>query len=212
MNRKDPARILEFFRELRDCLLIVEGRKDAKSLNTLDLTNILAINGRPLITVADKVAELAAGNTGDEVARNKGGYSDIIILTDFDREGRHIAARLGRLLRAHKIHPNQRLRSRIMNLGFNRIEDIKMESILALGKRSTRARRSLTTERNARRRRSRLIEKGAFGRRGLPVEKIRGDDYVKAGSDIDEIRDKGIDKGKGSRGKAGHHRSGVRSD
>jgi 5S rRNA maturation endonuclease (ribonuclease M5) len=174
MNRKDPARILEFFRELRDCLLIVEGRKDAKSLNTLDLTNILAINGRPLITVADKVAELAAGNTGDEVARNKGGYSDIIILTDFDRKGRDIAARLGRLLRARKIHPNQRLRSRIMSFGFNKIEDITMDSILRLGMRN---------------------RKFTAGAHGKPAGKKEGDDYVKTSSDFNEIRHKGGDKG-----------------
>ena len=110
MNRRNPERILEFFRGIEDCLLIVEGKRDAKALNTLGLKNILPINGRPLIAIVDIVAEL----------RGNHGYSDIIILTDFDREGRHIAARLSRLLRAHKIHPNQRLRSRIMAFGFNK--------------------------------------------------------------------------------------------
>ena len=122
MKKGNPEEILGFFRKIEDCLLIVEGKKDAKALNTLGITNILAINRRPLIAIVEKVAEL----------RDIQVYSDIIILTDFDREGRHIAARLSRLLRAHRIHPNQRLRSRIMNFGFNKIEDIKMDSIMKI--------------------------------------------------------------------------------
>jgi 5S rRNA maturation endonuclease (ribonuclease M5) len=121
MIKPDPEKILEFFGEIGDCLLIVEGKKDAKALNTLGLTNILAINGKPLITIAEKVA------IGDLT-----GYSDIIILTDFDREGRRIAAKISRLLRAHKMHPNQRLRSCIMKFGFSKIEEFKMETILKM--------------------------------------------------------------------------------
>ena len=124
MNRRNPEAI-EAFKEMRECLIIVEGKKDAKALNTLDLRNILSIDGKPLITIAEAVEKKRANHM----------YSDIIILTDFDREGRHIAARLTRLLRARKIHPNQRLRYRIMKFGFNRIEDIKMERILGIEKR-----------------------------------------------------------------------------
>ena len=123
MDRKNPEKIIEFFRGIGECLLIVEGKRDARALNTLGLKNILPINGRPLNAIVDLVADL----------RESHQYSDIIVLTDFDREGRHIAGRLGALLRAHRIHPNQRLRSRIMNFGFNKVEDIKMDSILKIG-------------------------------------------------------------------------------
>ncbi len=123
MKRFDPEKVLEFFAKLKDCLLIVEGKKDAKSLNTLDLTNILAINGRPLTTVAEKVAEMRERAS---VWR----YSDTIILTDFDKEGRKLAARLSVEIRARNILPNQQLMSRVMNFGFNKIEDIKLDSVL----------------------------------------------------------------------------------
>lgn len=190
MRRRSPEGLLEFFRDIGDCLLIVEGKRDAKALNTLGLKNILAINGRPLTAIVDRVAGLMANHkahTGGGVAGEEG-ISDIIVLTDFDREGRHIAARLSRLLRAHRIHPNQRLRSRIMNFGFNMIEDIKMESIMALGRNNAGARLSMKHERK------------------------RGDDYVKTRSNFNKIRDKGLDKGKGHRGEAGHHRRSVRTD
>ena len=175
MNRKDPEKILEFFRELRGCLLIVEGKKDTKALNTLELTNILAINGRPLISIAEMVTKMR-------------GYSDIIILTDFDREGRRIASTLSRLLRAHKIHPNQRLRSCIMKFGFSKIEEFKMETILKMKKQTRKARPS----------------GGRF--------KKRGDVYVKTGSNVNKIRCKGNYKSKRCSGEAGYHRSGVRPD
>lgn len=188
MRNRDPEKVLEFFREIEDCLLIVEGKKDAKSLNTLGLTNILAINGRPLIEIVEKVARsMEKSQPGAEGSRGKGKYSDIIILTDFDREGRHIAGRLSRLLRAYKIHPNQRLRGRVMNFGFNKVEDIKMESILKIGER-LRVTKSL--DRKVR----------------------RGDDYVKVGSNVNKIRNKSVNKGKRRGGKARHHRSGVWSD
>lgn len=215
MNRRDPERVLEFFGGVGDCLLVVEGKRDARALNTLGLKNILAINGRPLIAIVDMVAGLKANHK----------YSDIIVLTDFDREGRHMATRLGKLLRAYKIHPNQRLRSRIMKFGFNKIEDIRMDSILALGGKSACGRRSLPIENSACGWRRHPIEKSTYRQQGflkgsacrgaavrLPIEKERGDDYVKAGSNFNKIRDKGFDKGEGRRGKAGHHRCGVRSD
>ncbi len=204
MNRRNPERMLEFFSGIRDCLLIVEGKSDVKALNTLGLKNILAINGRPLAAIVDMVAGLKVNykvHAGGE-ATGETGISDIIVLTDFDREGRHIAARLSKLLRAHKIHPNQRLRSRIMDFGFNKIEDIKMDSILRMGEcmRATAHNRVMESP----------TGKLASDRKVL--ERIRGDDYVKTGSNFNKIRDKGFDKGKGRSGKAGHHRRGVRPD
>jgi 5S rRNA maturation endonuclease (ribonuclease M5) len=183
MKKRDPERIIEFFRELKDYLLIVEGKRDVRALNTLGLTNILAINGRPLIAIVDKVAEIRDSHKVHTVPERDGltGKSDIIILTDFDREGRHIAARLSRLLRAHKIHPNQRLRSRIMNLGFNKVEDIRMDSILA-------------------------------SHSGRIEKRRKGDDYVKASSNLNKVRSKSNDKGKRSGRETRYNRCGVRSD
>jgi 5S rRNA maturation endonuclease (ribonuclease M5) len=213
MKNINTEKVLEFFRKLEDCLLIVEGKRDVRALNTLGLTNILAINGRPLIAIVEMVAELMDSQASKSLERKEPrviasdevtgfeSISDIIILTDFDKEGRRIAGRLLRLLRAHKISPNQRLRLRIMNLGFNKIEDITMDSILASNKSVCGGRRL-------------PVEKSVCGRRSLPIKRLRkeGDDYVKTSSNVHKIRGKGVNKGKGSGRKAGHHRSGVWSD
>lgn len=207
-RKPDAEEVLEFFgKEVRPCLVIVEGKKDAKALNTLDVTNIIPVNGRSLSKVAEHAAQLLGmglqgspepperagspyghkagkardpGNQGKHPGRDTQGagkkYSDIIILTDFDREGRHIAARLSVLLRARRIHPNQRLRSRIMAFGFNKIEDFKMDSILRLGREPKRCPARALRNKN----------------------KERGDFHVKASSNIHEIRDKGRDKGQRS--------------
>ena len=128
MKSRDSEKILAFLEKISDSLVIVEGKKDVRALNTLNFKNILPINGKPLVTVAEMVVKM----TGDHR------YSDIIILSDFDSEGRRIAAKLSRLLRARKVHPNQRLRSRVMAIGFNKCEDIKLSSILRIGKSNSR--------------------------------------------------------------------------
>jgi 5S rRNA maturation endonuclease (ribonuclease M5) len=189
MRRPDPEKMLEFFGEIGDCLLIVEGKKDAKALNTLGLTNIIAINGKPLIAIAEKLQMLKThADTKLAESGDSKGYSDIIILTDFDREGRRIAAKISRLLRARKMHPNQRLRSCIMKFGFSKIEEFKMETILKMKERTRKARPS----------------GGRFKR--------RGDVYVKTSSNVNKIRCKGSHKSERCSGKAGYHRSGVWPD
>ena len=190
MRDRNPEHILGFFAKIGDCLLIVEGKRDEKSLNTLGLTNILAINGRPLISVAQKANQMLKAPEGTKAAESGGSerYPDIIILTDFDREGRLIAAKLSRLLRAHKIHPNQRLRSCIMKFGFNKIEDIRMEPIMKMKKRNRKA----------------MPSGGRY--------KKRGDIHVKTGSNVNKVRCKGYYKGERCSGEAGYHRSGIRPD
>ena len=194
MTKPDPDRILEFFGEIGDFLLIVEGKKDAKALNTLGLTNILTINGKPLITVAENVEQALKSPEATSVVvlggserKSQKAYSDIIILTDFDREGRRIAANLSRLLRARKIHPNQRLRSCVMRFGFSKIEEFRIETILKMKERTRKAEPS-----------------GGFEK--------RGDVHVKTGSDVNEIRRKGKHKSERCSGEAGYHRSSVRPD
>jgi 5S rRNA maturation endonuclease (ribonuclease M5) len=170
--RLDTEAMLAILKELEDCLLVVEGKRDAKSLKTLGLKNIVIINRRPLVSVADEVAGLAdhkapQGKTIGQEGLYRGNHSDIIILTDFDREGRRMDARLSSLLRARCVHPNQRLRLRVMKFGFNKIEDITLESVKRLGSRSR-----------------------------------RGDDNVKASAYIDKVRHKGVNKGKRYSGEA----------
>lgn len=117
MKRIDKEKLLNTLNKLKDCILIVEGLKDEKALKTLGLKDIVRISGKSLIKVIENVKEIK------ETKRTKG-IDDVIILTDFDSKGRKLAARLTRLLQSYRIHPNQRLRSEVMKLGWNKIEDM----------------------------------------------------------------------------------------
>lgn len=55
-------------------VIIVEGKKDKEALNSLGVKNIVIING-PLYKVVEDVAEIT---------------NEVVILTDFDREGRKL--------------------------------------------------------------------------------------------------------------------------
>jgi 5S rRNA maturation endonuclease (ribonuclease M5) len=123
--------------ELSEYTLIVEGRKDAAALKalfeafdeqalkgpisplkTLGLTNIVPINGQPL---ADMVMMLDGGQ--------------VVILTDYDSEGKRLAARLLRLLQRRRIKSNPRLRRMIMtHTGITRVEELAAFSAAALNK------------------------------------------------------------------------------
>lgn len=116
MHGVDAERLHALLGELADYTLIVEGCKDERALKTMGLRNIIPISGRPL-------AELAGGL--DE-------RSQVVILTDFDPEGRRLAARLIRLLQSRRIKTNPRLRRMMMELGKTRIEDWAAHSAAAL--------------------------------------------------------------------------------
>ncbi|MBI4173884.1 MAG: toprim domain-containing protein [Candidatus Aenigmarchaeota archaeon] len=88
---------------------IVEGKKDAKALNSLGLNNVIPINGQPL---ASFVARLHAD-----------GVKEMAILTDFDPEGKKLHARLKGLAQGYRIKVNGNLRHKLMQTGKTRIED-----------------------------------------------------------------------------------------
>lgn len=111
---RDREEFIKLINELKEKVIVVEGKKDEKALSGLGLKNIVDISGKPLFEVA-----LALSRTEKE----------IVILTDFDREGRKLAERLNRLLRSFKKRPNSRLRSMLMRFGKNKIEDFKNAGI-----------------------------------------------------------------------------------
>jgi len=110
---KSYENFINILDELKDNILIVEGKKDFKALKSLGMRCIIAINSKPLIEVVHRVLKLCDHR------------KEVIILTDFDEEGKRIAARLEFLLRRYRVHPNSRLRCKVMNLGINKIEDLK---------------------------------------------------------------------------------------
>ena len=113
---RDWQEFTELVARLRDNLIVVEGKKDGRALKTLGLYNVIEISGKPLINVVNEIARALDGRE-----------TGLVILTDFDREGRRIANKLIRLLQSYKISPNAGLRNRLMEFGKNKIEDFKMK-------------------------------------------------------------------------------------
>lgn len=106
---------LRLLEELRQYVVIVEGKKDKEALKTLGVKNIIAINSKPLLDIVNTIRQ-----RGDK---------EVIILTDFDKQGRKIEAKLRNLLQRYKIHTNEKLRWKMMRVGKNNIEDFRNEGI-----------------------------------------------------------------------------------
>ncbi len=111
--------VLEFSKELEGKLVIAEGRKDGRALKTLGVKNIVLLNGRPLTELALHVSKSIASSGNEESGE------EVVILTDFDSEGKKLAARLDYLLKKHKVMVNSRIRRKFMKFGKTRIEDLK---------------------------------------------------------------------------------------
>jgi 5S rRNA maturation endonuclease (ribonuclease M5) len=182
MKRKiEQEQVLEVLEELRGNILIVEGNKDEKALRSLGMGFILKINSRPVAEVAEDAAFMA------EKHKNRG----IIILTDFDRTGRKLAAKIRLILQSRKIHANSRIRRDVMNLGIHRIEE--MASVLGAG--------SIAEERS--------VRKSAVSRKSKIRER---DDYGETSANFYEIRGKGLHKGKRDNREARRDRGDIRAD
>ncbi len=111
--------LVEYAAELADKLVIAEGKKDGMALKRLGVKNIILLNGRPLAELALHVSKSSVTTVGGE--RKK----EVVILTDFDSEGKKLAARLNYLLKKHKVMVNSRIRRKFMKFGKTRIEDLK---------------------------------------------------------------------------------------
>jgi 5S rRNA maturation endonuclease (ribonuclease M5) len=118
LNRINGEELRRCLRELEDKLVIVEGIKDSKSLKSLGVKNIMQLGGKPLADFTLHVSKY-------HVSHSSAGVREVVILTDFDSEGRKLSARLEYLLSKHKVAVNRRIRRRFMKFGKNRIEDFK---------------------------------------------------------------------------------------
>jgi 5S rRNA maturation endonuclease (ribonuclease M5) len=119
-NREfDYEQLVEFVEEIDDKLVLVEGKKDRIALKSLGVKNIILLNGRPLTELALHVSRSCVSPSEPK------GRKEVVILTDFDSEGKRLAARLDYLLKKHKVMVNSRLRRKFMQFGKNRIEDLK---------------------------------------------------------------------------------------
>ncbi len=100
---------VEILGELRDSLVIVEGKRDESALRRLGIENIIALNGKPLNLVVESISE--------------SDVKEVTIMTDFDKTGKMLHAKLKKLLQNYKIKTNARLRKKFKEFGKNRIED-----------------------------------------------------------------------------------------
>ena len=76
-------------------LIIVEGSKDKKALESIGLTNIITLRQKPLFQIVEEVA-----------AQTK----DAIILTDLDKEGKMLFSKLNKDLQEHGVRVDKKFR------------------------------------------------------------------------------------------------------
>lgn len=100
--------------------IIVEGIKDKQSLHKLGLENVLTLRGKPLYKVVERVARLT---------------DRCLILTDLDREGKKLYARLKADLQKHGIRVDDRFR----NFLFKETDLRQIEGLFGYAERSRAA-------------------------------------------------------------------------
>jgi 5S rRNA maturation endonuclease (ribonuclease M5) len=93
-NRTEIENIKSFIEENKNntTTIIVEGLKDTNVLNKLGFKNIFSISGKPLIRVVEEIIESKP--------------EDIVILTDYDKEGKVKAKELEKLFKSQGLHVN----------------------------------------------------------------------------------------------------------
>jgi 5S rRNA maturation endonuclease (ribonuclease M5) len=165
--------------ELRDFTVVVEGRKDVMALKSLGVGS-MALNGRPIESVAEDL--------------HRRGVKEVVILSDYDREGRKIFLKLKKLLQKYRIKHNARLRRKLMEFGKTRIEDFN--GVVS----------SLDC--------SLFLSRFAGGGLGStsPIKSKRGDKYGKTGSYFHKIPDKNSIQSEGCCGKKRRDRRHIRPD
>ncbi len=104
--------ITELQNELKNCIdipTIVEGKKDKRALQKLGFKRILDISGKSLTKVVERVAS----------------EESVIILTDFDEDGRKKASKLTKFIQSTGVKINFLVRNKIKNLfKVHKIEEI----------------------------------------------------------------------------------------
>ena len=118
MRQINGERLQDCLRELEGKLVIVEGKKDRKALKSLGVKNIMQLGGMPL-------AEFALHVSKSQSTPKDNKREEAVILTDFDSEGKELAAKLERLLKRHKVLVNTRIRKRFTQFGKGCIEAFK---------------------------------------------------------------------------------------
>ncbi len=102
-------KIIEGLSEIKSegCLVIVEGKKDRKSLEKFGIKNIIDLKNRPLFEIAENINE-----------------KEVVILTDLDYEGRKLFSRLRHDLQRKGIRINNKIRNELFRTRLRNLEGL----------------------------------------------------------------------------------------
>ena len=92
--KEEFQKIIEKIKE-SSILVIVEGKKDKIALEKLGIKNICTLSKKPLFQIVEEIAD---ANT------------ECIILTDLDKKGKELYAKLNSNLQRHGVKINNKLR------------------------------------------------------------------------------------------------------
>ena len=111
MDNQDVEELLKILEENKDKQVIVEGKRDKKALCSLNFTNVVTIN-KGLYETVEGLKE-----------------KEVLLLTDFDSEGKRIAKKLNTLLQrlCYKVDRNTRRKISFLFAGLRikRIEELR---------------------------------------------------------------------------------------
>jgi len=79
--------------------VIVEGKTDKEKLSEMRIKNIIPLNGRSLYNFTFNISQQ---------------YDEVLILTDFDEEGRKLSGKIGSFFQSMGVKTHGRLRKEIM--------------------------------------------------------------------------------------------------
>lgn len=98
--------------------VIVEGKSDEEALRKLGVDDIVTLCGKPLYKVTQDISKRT---------------EEILILTDYDREGRKLAKKLDNYFVSYGVLPNRKIRKKlgfiVNKTGISHIEDITPNKI-----------------------------------------------------------------------------------
>ena len=101
----------EFYKKLKEnnSIKIVEGKKDKKALESLEINKVFPLNGKPLHEIIEKFQD----------------EKEIILLTDLDYEGKKLYSSLSKQFEKEKVKINNKFRKFLFEYKITNIESLK---------------------------------------------------------------------------------------
>jgi len=95
---KYSEELISFIEKLKESnkLIIVEGEKDKKALETLGIKKIITLNKEPLFKIAENISKE---------------HKDVIILTDIDKKGKQLYGKLNSNMQRLGLRVDNRFRN-----------------------------------------------------------------------------------------------------